>query len=63
MTGYKSALVLLNDLEKFAGNHDFPEAENLIAQARQALDKDFSGELPSVREPKYRRAQSLATRQ
>lgn len=63
MTGYKSALILLNDLEKFADNHDFPEAENLIAQARQALDKDFSSELPPVRDSQYRRAQSLATRQ
>ena len=58
MTSYRDALVLLNDLEKYAEDQNFPEAEILIAQARQALDTDFGGKFPPVRKPqtlsKYR---------
>ncbi|WP_306115993.1 MULTISPECIES: hypothetical protein [unclassified Roseovarius] len=49
MTNYKDALVLMNDLEEFAETHRFPEAENLIAKARMALEKDIGGMFPPVR--------------
>ena len=52
MTSYKDALVLLNDLKKYADDHNFPEAEKLIAQARQALDHDFGFKHPPIRKPK-----------
>ncbi|WP_306112787.1 MULTISPECIES: hypothetical protein [unclassified Roseovarius] len=51
MTNYKDALVLMNDLEEFAETHRFPEAENLIAKARMALEKDLGGMFPPVRKP------------
>ncbi len=51
MTSYKDALVLLNDLEQFADTHDYPEAEDLIARARMALEKDMGSEFPRVRPP------------
>ena len=49
MTSYKDAIVLLNDLEEFADTHEFPEAENLIAKAREALEKDLNGMLLPTR--------------
>ena len=49
MTSYKDTIVLLNDLEEFADRHEFPEAENLIAKARMALEKDLGGLFPPVR--------------
>ena len=49
MTSYKDTIVLLNDLEEFADTHEFPEAENLIAKARMALEKDLGGLFPPVR--------------
>lgn len=49
MTNYKDALVLMNDLDEFADNHRFPEAENLIAKARMALEKDLGGMFPPAR--------------
>ncbi len=49
MTSYKDANVLLNDLEEITDSHGFPEAENLIAKARMALEKDLGGLFPSVR--------------
>ena len=51
MTSYKNAIVLLNDLEEFADTHEFPEAENLIAKARMALEKDLGGVFPSSTKP------------
>ena len=32
---------MLNDLEEFAETHEFPEAENLIAKARMALENEY----------------------
>ena len=49
MKNFRGALVLLNDLEEFADTHEFPEAENLIAKARMALEKDLGGLFPPVR--------------
>ena len=66
MTSSKDALILLEDLEEYADNHHFPEAEKLIAQARQALDSDFAGEFrPVHKTPKQAREhpfQSIETR-
>lgn len=49
MTSYKNALVLLNDLDKFAETYDFPDAEALISKARQSLEKDIGSVFPPVR--------------
>lgn len=49
MTSYKDALVLLNDLDKFAETHGLHEAEELILKARQALENDLGNAFPPVR--------------
>lgn len=41
MTSYKSFVSLLADIEKSSEMYEFPEAENLIAKAREALRKDL----------------------
>lgn len=46
MTNYEGALGLLNDLEEFADTHEFPEAEKLIARARQAIEQELGGTFP-----------------
>ena len=51
MTSYKDALVLLNDLEEFANVHELPEGENLIAEAREAIETDLGRTLPPIRKP------------
>lgn len=52
MTSYKHAVVLLDDLEEYADNHEFSEALMLIAKARKALDEDFGSEFPQIYRPK-----------
>ena len=49
MTSYKNALLLLNDLDKFTDTHGFPEAEQLILKAKQALESDLGNTFPLVR--------------
>ncbi|MEO3416803.1 hypothetical protein AAFO92_19300 [Roseovarius sp. CAU 1744] len=49
MTSYKDLLVLLNDLEEYTDDQEFPEAEKLIAAARKAIEKDLGGTFPAVR--------------
>ena len=41
MTSYKSFVSLLADIEKSSEMHKNPEAESLIAKAREALRKDL----------------------
>ena len=42
MTSLNNFLVLLNDLTDLVDTQEFPEAERLIMNAREALDADSS---------------------
>ncbi len=49
MTSYQEVGILLDDLEKYAETHDFPEAESLILKAKEAIEKDLGVAFPPVR--------------